>query len=137
MVIPFENAKVRFSAEINSIDTNQEQRDEHLKGADFFDAAQFPQLTFESTSFEKVSGNDYKLTGNLTIHGVTKPTTFDVEYGGNAGDFYGNVKAGFEVTGKINRKDFGLEWSGITEAGSIVVSDEVKLTASVQFGRPA
>ncbi|RYU78863.1 YceI family protein [Hymenobacter persicinus] len=133
----FENAKVRFSADINSIDTNQEQRDEHLKGADFFDAATYPQLTFVSTSFTKVSGSDYKLTGDLTIHGVTNPVTFDVEYGGAAGDFYGNTKAGFDVTGKINRKDFGLTWSGVTEAGSIVVSEDVKLSASVQFTKQA
>ncbi|SHJ70856.1 Polyisoprenoid-binding protein YceI [Hymenobacter daecheongensis DSM 21074] len=133
----FENASVRFSADINSIDTNQEQRDEHLKSADFFDAAAFPQLTFVSTAFSKVSGDDYKLTGDLTIHGVTKPVTFDVEYGGVAGDFYGNTKAGFEVSGKINRKDFGLNWNGVTEAGSIVVSEEVKLLASLQFAKQA
>ncbi|TGE21803.1 polyisoprenoid-binding protein [Hymenobacter aquaticus] len=133
----FENAHVRFSADISSIDTNQEQRDEHLKSAEFFDAATYPQLTFVSTSFEKTGGSDYKLTGDLTIHGVTKPVTFDVEYGGSAGDFYGNTKAGFEVTGKINRKDFGLTWNGVTEAGSIVVSEDVKLMASLQFSKPA
>jgi polyisoprenoid-binding protein YceI len=132
----FDGAKIRFAADIASIDTNQPQRDEHLKGADFFDAEQHPQLTFESTSMYK-SGGDYKLVGNLTLHGVTKPVTLDVEYGGTAGDFYGNYKAGFDVTGKISRKDFGLTWSAVTEAGSVVVGDEVKLIASVQFVKQA
>ncbi|SES83283.1 YceI family protein [Hymenobacter actinosclerus] len=133
----FEGAQVRFSAKIDSIDTNQEQRDEHLKSADFFDAATYPELTFVSTSFTKVGGDDYKLTGDMTVHGVTQSVTLDVEYGGQAGDFYGNQKAGFDVTGKISRKDFGLVWSGITEAGSIVVGDEVKLVASLQFIKQA
>ena len=133
----FDNAKVRFSAKIDSIDTNQAQRDEHLKSADFFDAATYPELTFVSTSFEKQGEGEYKITGDLTLHGVTKPVTFDVEYGGQAGDFYGNQKAGFEVTGKINRKDFGLTWNGVTEAGSIVVSEDVKLSASLQFVKQA
>ena len=133
----FEGAKVRFSAKIDSIDTNQEQRDEHLKSADFFDAATYPEMTFVSTSLTKEGEGEYKLIGDLTLHGVTKSVTLDVEYGGQAGDFYGNTKAGFDVTGKINRKDFGLSWSGVTEAGSIVVSEDVKLMASVQFAKQA
>ena len=133
----FGNAHVRFAAKIASIDTNQPQRDEHLKSADFFDATTYPELTFVSTSFVKASEGEYKLTGDLTLHGVTKPVTLDLEYGGTAADFYGNQKAGFEVSGKINRKDFGLAWSGVTEAGSIVVSDEVKLSASMQFAKQA
>ncbi|WBO84624.1 YceI family protein [Hymenobacter yonginensis] len=133
----FDNAQVKFTAQIDSIDTNQAQRDEHLKSAEFFDAATYPELSFVSTSFVKESEGEYKLTGNLTLHGVTQPITLDVEYGGQAGDFYGNQKAGFEVSGKLNRKDFGLTWSGITEAGSIVVSDEVKLLASLQFAKQA
>lgn len=132
----FDGARISFSADIASIDTNQPQRDEHLKGADFFDAANYPKLTFKSTSMYK-DGGDYKLVGNLMLHGETKPVTLDVEYGGTTGDFYGNQKAGFEVTGKISRKEFGLTWSGVTEAGSIVVSDEVKLVGSVQFTKQA
>ncbi|RSK37151.1 YceI family protein [Hymenobacter metallilatus] len=132
----FDNAQVRMSLDVNSIDTNQEQRDQHLKADDFFAVATFPHITFESTSLAK-SGSDYKLTGNLTIKDVTKPVTLDVEYGGTATDFYGNTKAGFEVSGKINRKDFGLTWEGITEAGSIVVGEDVKLLASVQFAKQA
>lgn len=131
----FENAKVYFAADIDSIDTNQEQRDQHLKSADFFDAGTHAQLKFESTSLTKTGESEYKLAGNMTIKGETRPVTLDVEYGGTATDFYGNEKAGFEVSGKISRKEFGLTWSGVTEAGAIVVSDEVKLLASVQFAK--
>jgi polyisoprenoid-binding protein YceI len=126
-------ARINFEADIASIDTNMDQRDTHLKSADFFDAQKYPKLTFESTSLRKVSGNDYKLEGNLTIKDVTKPVTLDVEYGGAATDFYGNDKAGFELTGKISRKEFGLTWDAVTEAGSVVVADEVKLIANIQF----
>ena len=132
----FDNAQVRMSLDVNSIDTNQEQRDQHLKADDFFAVSTYPNITFESTGLTK-SGSDYKLTGNLTIKDVTKPVTLDVEYGGTATDFYGNTKAGFEVSGKINRKEFGLTWEGITEAGSIVVGEDVKLIASVQFAKQA
>lgn len=131
----FEGAKVYFAADIDSIDTNQEQRDQHLKSADFFDAGTHAKLTFESTGLTKTGEGEYKLAGNLTIKGETRPVTLDVEYGGTATDFYGNEKAGFEVSGKISRKEFGLTWSGVTEAGAIVVSDDVKLLASVQFAK--
>lgn len=131
----FENAQVEFTADIDSIDTNQGQRDQHLKSADFFDAATHPQLKFESTSLTKKGEGEYALEGNMTIRDVTRPVTLAVEYGGTATDFYGNEKAGFEVSGKISRKDFGLTWNGVTEAGAIVVSDEVKLLASVQFAK--
>jgi polyisoprenoid-binding protein YceI len=132
----FTNAHITFSLDVNSIDTNQDQRDGHLKGADFFDAEKYPAITFQSTSFEK-NGGDYTLKGNLTVKDVTKPVTLAAEYGGVATDFYGNTKAGFDVTGKINRKEFGLTWDGITEAGSVVVSEEVKLIFNVQFAKQA
>ena len=132
----FENAKVEFSLDVNSIDTNQEQRDGHLKSAEFFDAEKYPKISFTSTSLTK-DGDDYKLNGDLTIKDVTKPVSLDVEYGGSAGDFYGNTKAGFEVTGKINRKEFGLTWDGVTEAGSIVVGEDIKLIINVQFAKQA
>ncbi|SNS04031.1 YceI family protein [Hymenobacter mucosus] len=128
----FENAQVSFALDVNSIDTNQEQRDEHLRNNDFFDAATYPQITFTSTSLTQ-KGSDYKLTGNLTVKDVTKPVTLDVEFGGVANDFYGNEKAGFEISGKINRKEFGLTFHAVTEAGSIVLGDDVKLSASVQL----
>ncbi|WP_151086889.1 YceI family protein [Hymenobacter baengnokdamensis] len=133
----FSNARIEFTLDVNSVDTNQEQRDQHLKGEDFFNAAQYPQIKFESTSFTKTGGNEYKLVGNLTMKDVTKPVTLDVEYGGTAVDFYGNTKAGFEITGKVNRKEYGLTWGGITEAGAIVLGDDVKLTINVQFAKQA
>jgi polyisoprenoid-binding protein YceI len=129
----FEGASIEFSAEIASIYTNNEQRDGHLKSADFFDAANHPQLTFRSTSFTQKADGDYELTGDLTIRGTTKPVTLAVEHGGVAVDPYGQTKAGFELSGKINRKDFGLAWSATTEAGGVVVADEVKLIMNVQF----
>ncbi|MBB5394666.1 YceI family protein [Mucilaginibacter sp. AK015] len=132
----FTDAKVEFSLDVDSIDTTQSQRDEHLKSADFFDAATHPKITFKSTSFTK-DGDDYKLNGLVTIKDVTKPITLNVEHGGIAGDFYGNTKAGFEVSGKINRKEFGLTWDGVTEAGSIVVGEDIKLIANVQFAKQA
>ncbi|MDB5008051.1 MAG: hypothetical protein JWQ84_2030 [Mucilaginibacter sp.] len=131
----FENANIYFAINIDSIETNQSQRDEHLKSADFFDAANFPQLTFKSTSFKKTSDDEYDLKGDLTIRGTTKPVALSAEYGGSNDDFYGNTKVGFEVTGKINRKEFGLTWEGITEAGSVVVSDDIKLIMNVQFAK--
>ena len=131
----FENANIEFTLDVDSVDTNQEQRDQHLKAEDFFNAAAFPQIKFVSTSFTKKSGSDYKLVGDLTIKDITKPVTLDVEYGGTAVDFYGNTKAGFEITGKINRKEYGLTWGGITEAGAIVLGDDVKLNINVQFAK--
>jgi polyisoprenoid-binding protein YceI len=134
----FTDAKIDFSLDIDSIDTNQSQRDEHLKSPEFFDAAAYPKITFKSTSFTKTDEEDeYELAGNLTIKGITKPVTLDVEFGGAAADFYGNTKAGFEISGKINRKDFGLTWSGVTEAGAVVVGEDIKLLINVQFGKQA
>ncbi|WP_400193389.1 YceI family protein [Hymenobacter sp. B81] len=131
----FETARVRFTADISSIDTNQAQRDTHLKSADFFDAENHPQLVFESTALRKTGGDTYKLSGNLTLRETTRPVELDVEFGGTATDFYGNEKVGFEVTGKVSRKEYGLTWNGITEAGTIVVGDDVKLYANVQFNK--
>ena len=129
----FEHANIDFSIDINSIDTTQPARDEHLKSGEFFDAATYPHIKFKSTSFKKIGDDDYALTGNLTIKNVTKPVTLDVEFGGSAADFYGNTKAGFEITGKINRKEFGLTWDGVTEAGSIVLGEDIKLLINIQL----
>ena len=133
----FSDASIRFEAETASINTNNEQRDGHLKGDDFFAAEKFPKLSFTSTSFTKTNGDAYKLAGNLTIRDITKPIELAVEYGGTATDPYGQVKSGFEINGKINRKDFGLTWSALTEAGGIVLSDEVKLLLNVQMIKQA
>ena len=133
----FTDAKISFEADVDSISTNNEQRDGHLKSEDFFAAEKFPKLSFVSSSFNKVSGDEYKLAGTLTLRGVSKPIELSVEYGGTATDPYGQVKSGFEISGKINRKDFGLVWTATTEAGGIVVSDEVKLNLAVQMIKQA
>lgn len=128
----FSDAQISFSAAIASISTGNEHRDGHLKSDDFFAADKFPTLTFNSTSF-KNDGNDYKLTGDLTIRDITKQVTFDVEYSGIQNDPYGNTKTGFELTGKIKRKEFGLLWDTVTEAGGIVVSDDIKIACNIQL----
>lgn len=130
----FTKAKLTFSAEVDSISTNNEQRDAHLKGADFFDAEKYPQIKFEATKTENVDNDgSYDLYGNLTIRDVIQNIKLSVEFGGVVKDPYGNTKAGFTVNGKINRKDFGLTWSAVTEAGGVVVSDEVKIACEIQL----
>lgn len=133
----FSDAKISFEADVNSISTNNEQRDGHLKSEDFFAAEKFPKLSFVSSSFKKVNDSEYVLNGDLTIRGVTKPVQLAVEYGGTMTDPYGQVKAGFEISGKISRKEFGLTWTATTEAGGIVVSDDVKLNLAVQMIKQA
>lgn len=128
----FNNAQVNFSLDVNSIDTNQADRDGHLKSEDFFAAAQYPTVTFSKGVLKK-SGNDYKLLGNLTIRETTAVVELDVEFGGTTKDPWGNIKAGFELNGKINRKDFGLSWSALTEAGGMVVAEEVKLHMNIEL----
>lgn len=130
----FNNAAVNFSIDVNSIDTNQADRDGHLKSEDFFAVAQYPQITFAGVLNRK-SGNDYKLSGELNIRGNAKPIELDVEFGGIVKDPWGNIKAGFEMTGKINRKDFGLSWNAMTEAGGVVVGEEVKLHINVELAK--
>ncbi|MFB9862902.1 polyisoprenoid-binding protein [Rufibacter immobilis] len=131
-------SKVVFTADVNSINTNNEQRDTHLKSPDFFDAEQHQQVRFVASHYDNVGqgelqADDYELHGELTIRGITKPVTLKVEFGGIVVDPYGQTKAGFTVTGKISRKEFGLTWSAVTEAGSVVVSDEIKLHAEIQL----
>lgn len=133
----FADAKINFSAEIDSISTGNEQRDGHLKSGEFFDAEQFPKLTFTSTGMKKTGEDTYDLIGDLTIHGVTKPVTLKVEYGGQMQDFYGQTKAGFELSGVLKRKEFGLTWDGVTEAGGVVVSDDVRLVMNIQLTKQA
>jgi polyisoprenoid-binding protein YceI len=130
-------SSVLFTAEVDSISTNNEQRDTHLKSADFFDAAQNNEIRFVGSKYENVGGSNYKLHGDLTIKGLTKPITVNVEFGGIVVDPYGQTKAGFTVEGKISRKEFGLTWNAVTEAGSVVVSDEIKLHAEVQLVKQA
>ena len=124
----FKNADFYFSVKIDSINTNNKDRDTHLRSDDFFGVEKYPELTFKSKSFDGA-----KMIGDITIKGVTQQITLDAEYNGTAVDPYGQNKAGFEFEGSLNRKDFGLSWSAVTEAGNVVVSDKVKLIASLQF----
>lgn len=127
-------SRVIFTADINSIDTNNAQRDTHLKSPDFFSADQYPQLKFEGKKFEK-DGDEYILHGDLTIREVTKPISVKVEYAGTVVDPYGQVKAGFTVDGKLKRKDFNLSWDAVTEAGQVVVSNEIRIHGEIQLIR--
>jgi polyisoprenoid-binding protein YceI len=130
----FSKATISFTADVNSVSTGNQQRDGHLVGADFFDADAFPQIKFTATKTENVDNDgSYELYGDLTIRDITKSIKLDVEFGGVVKDMYGNTKAGFTINGKINRKDFGLTWSGVTEAGGIVVSDEVRVICEIQL----
>lgn len=129
----FEGAKISFSADVNSIDTENEKRDGHLKAEDFFNAEKFPKLTFEGKSFEKVDEKKYVLTGDLTMRGVTKEVKLDVKFNGIVTDPWGNTKAGFHIAGELNRFDYGLNWNALMEAGGAVVSKEVELDINVQL----
>jgi polyisoprenoid-binding protein YceI len=129
------DSKISFTADIGSINTDNEKRDGHLKSGDFFDAENHPKLTFESTSFEKVNDKMYKMKGNLTMRGVTKPVELDVKYGGTVVDPWGNTKAGFKVMGAIDRFDYGLKWDAATEAGNLVVGEEVQLLCNIQLNQ--
>jgi polyisoprenoid-binding protein YceI len=131
----FNNASIEFSVDVSSINTDNSMRDDHLKGDDFFNAATYPKMTFKSTSFTKVSGNKYNLTGDLTVRNVTKKATFNVVYGGTAKDGYGNTKAGFKATGSINRFDYGLKWNALTEAGGATVGADVNLSLKLEFAQ--
>jgi len=130
----FNGSHVTFSLDVNSIDTNQPDRDGHLKSPDFFAAEQYPTIDFKGL-LTKVKGNDYSLDGLLTMRGTTKAIVLNVEFGGTVVDPWGNTKAGFEISGKINRKDFGLNWNALTEAGGMVVSEEVKLHINAEITR--
>ena len=130
----FDGAQVNFKLDTNSIDTNQADRDGHLKSADFFAAEQYPTIDFTG-SLAKVEGSEYTLDGALTLHGITKAIVLNVDFGGTIVDPWGNNRAGFEISGKLNRKDFGLNWNALTEAGGMVVSEEVKLHINAELIR--
>jgi len=116
-----------------SINTNNEDRDNHLKSGDFFDAENHKELTFKNTSFKQKEDDEYELKGLLTIKGISKEITLEVEFGGINKDPWGNEKAGFSVEGKINRKDWGLNWNSALETGGVLVSDDVKISGEMQF----
>ncbi|PSL42504.1 polyisoprenoid-binding protein YceI [Chitinophaga niastensis] len=130
----FMTAKVKASVDVDTISTGNDDRDKHLRSPDFFDVNKYRYITFVTTKYENVDNDgSYALYGDLTIRDVTKNIKLDVEFGGVVKDPWGNTKAGFTINGKINRKDFGLNWNAVTEAGGIMVSDEVKINCEVQL----
>lgn len=132
----FSTAGISFKGDISSLDTGNTDRDNHLRSADFFDAENFPTIDFTSTQVEK-DGSDYTVKGDLTIKGVTKPVKLTAEFGGIATDPWGNTKAGFTLSGKINRTDFGLTWNAALETGGVMVSEEVRILGELQFVKQA
>ena len=130
----FNGADVTFTAKTASIDTDNERRDNHLKSADFFDAEKNPELSFKGKLVKQ--GGKYKLKGDLTMHGVTKPVEFDVTYGGTMNTGKGE-KAGFKIVGKVNRQDYGLTWSNKTPTGELVVGDNVEIIGKIELDKKA
>ncbi|QQT25923.1 YceI family protein [Sphingobacterium spiritivorum] len=128
-------ATIKAAIKTDSINTKNEQRDQHLKSGDFFDAANYPEIKFVSTSIVKKSEDEFAVTGDLTIKDVTKPITLDVDFGGIAVDPWGNSKVGYTFSGKINRSDYGLTWNAALETGGVMVSEEVKISGDIQFSK--
>jgi len=129
----FSTAKVKFTADVDSISTNNEQRDAHLKTGDFFEAEKYPQLSFVSERLEKIDDEEYKLYGKLTIRGVTKDVTLKAEFGGSVQDPWGNTRVGFSLAGKIDRQDFGVSFGMVSETGGLLLGNDVKIIANVEF----
>jgi polyisoprenoid-binding protein YceI len=129
----FENAEFYFTTNVDSIITNDQKRDTLLKSIDFFDAEKFPKITFYSTKFKRTSDTNFELIGKLTIKEITKPTILKIKYNGIATDPWGNIKAGLQLNGKINRKDFGLTWNAAIEAGGVLVGEEIKIAANIEL----
>ena len=133
----FSDAKVVAKVEVPSITTNNEQRDAHLRNADFFEADKYPEITFKSTKVEKVDDDTFNLYGDLSIREITKPVKLSVEYNGIAKDSWGNTKAGFTFKGQINRKDFGITYNAALETGGLVLGEDVKINGEVQLIKQA
>jgi len=133
----FSTAKIVADIEVSSINTNNTQRDEHLKNADFFEIEKYPRITFRSTKVERAEGEVFDLYGDLTIKNITHPVKLTVEHSGQAKDSWGNIKAGFTINGKINRKNWGITYNAALETGGFALGDEVKITAEVQLVKEA
>ena len=131
----FNGAEIHFSLDVKSIDTNQPLRDNHLKSSEFFDAENHPHINFQSTYFHKVHDDQYHLFGMLTIKGITKPVELDAEFGGFAVDADGQTKAGFEVSGRVSRWEFGLTYNPLNKTGGLVLGEDIKLIANIQLAQ--
>ena len=130
-------AKAHFTAEVNTISTNNEQRDAHLNSADFFDSTNHPLLIFNGDKLEKIDDENYKFHGTLSMKGISKKVIFNAEFGGKTQDLWGNTRIGFSITGKINRKDFGINFSMVSETGGILLGEDVKINANAEFVKQA
>lgn len=129
------SAKIEFTVDLDSIDTRNEDRDNHLRSVDFFDVENHPKMTFKSGEIFKTGDNEYEVTGDLTIRGVTRKQSFAVVYEGGGKDPWGNEKAGFSVQGKINRTEFGLVWNTPLETGGVLVGDDVNVTLELELNK--
>jgi len=129
----FENAVFSFTANVSSINTNDKNRDLHLKGTDFFDAEKFPKIAFCSTKFKRIGDTAFEIIGKLTIKETTKPTILQIEYNGTNVDHWGNTKAGLKLKGIINRKDYGMVWNAAIESGGVLISEEVRINANIEL----
>lgn len=125
-------ARIEFTVDVASVDTRNEDRDNHLRGADFFDAENYPKMTFKATRIVKKSEGEYEVTGDLTIRGVTRPETFLVTYEGQGKDPWGGIRAGFSANGTINRSDYGLKWNAALETGGVLVGDQVQVSLEIE-----
>ncbi|MFS0823348.1 YceI family protein [Bacillus sp. 1P02SD] len=128
-------ANIEFNIDLTSINTKNEDRDNHLRSADFFDVENHPSMTFKSTSIVKTDDGEYDVTGDLTIRGTTKSETFQVVFEGAGKDPWGNEKAGFSATGSLNRSDYGLVWNAALETGGVLVGDQVKISIEIEAGK--
>lgn len=131
----FETAKIQLSIDVYSFDTNNIERDEHIKSSEFLDADSFPEINYVSTHLKKIEGDKYQLLGVITIKGIAKEIILDVVFGGQAKDGFGNMKAGFEIKGKVNRNDFGILKNDVTETGNLVIGDEIIIHANIEFDK--
>ncbi|MDB5084692.1 MAG: YceI-like protein [Bacilli bacterium] len=131
------SASIQVTVDLSSIDTRNADRDTHLRSSDFFDAEQHPKMTFQSTEIVKKSDGDYAVTGNLNIHGVSRPETFAVSFEGAGKDPWGNEKAGFSAIGSIKRSDYGLTYNAVLETGGVMIGDEVKISIEIEAGKQA
>jgi polyisoprenoid-binding protein YceI len=131
------NANVEFSIDLSSIDTRNADRDNHLRTGDFFDIEQYPKMTFQSTSITKKGDGEYNVTGNVTLHGVTRPETFVVSFEGAGKDPWGNEKVGFSGNGSLKRSDYGLTYNAALETGGVLIGDEVKVFIEVEAAKQA
>jgi len=133
----FSSAQINLTAEMASITTNNEQRDEHLRNSDFFEVENYPELIFKSTSVKKIDNDTFTVSGELTMKGVTKPVQLTAEYNGLVKDPWGGERAGFLVSGKINRSDWGISFNGVLETGGLVLGEEVKISSEIELVKQA